>query len=319
MERYLESSNENVNRVIIGALQQEGGSRTSQVIIGGQNTLPFYLWSGSAPNPPALALEIADRPWPETSPELERVCGEVWQDPVSWAKKAVAEWGAQILCLRLISTHPDQLDASPQEAAQTVKKVLAAVGVPLIVKGPGVPDKDAAVLAAVAEAARGENLLLGGAGQENYRKIAEPALKHGHCLIAESPIDINLAKQINILISDTGFPLERIVMDPTTGGLGYGLEYTYSIMERARLAALSGDKTLALPFISFIGFESWRSKEAKTQIPGLGDLSRLSVNWETCGATSMLLAGADLLALWHPQSLKNLQTTIDKFSAKPEL
>ena len=299
-----------INQVTIGALPREGGSRTSRVLIGGQNTLPFYLRQGINPNLPALALEIADSPWPAPSPALAEIYSGVWHDPAAWAKKAVEEWGAELLTLRLLSAHPDMEDTSPQAAGETVRKVLEAVGVPLIVKGPGVPDKDEAVLTQVAAVAKGERLLLGGAVQENYRQLAASALENGHCLIAESPIDINLAKQINILIGEQGFPLSDLVMDPTTGGLGYGLEYTYSIMERSRMAALTGDKTLACPFISFIGYEAWRSKEAKTPNSQLGDLKTLAVNWETTGGLALLLAGADLLSLWHPESRENLKRAI---------
>ena len=135
------------------------------------------------------------------------------------------------------------------------------------------------------------------------------ALADGHSIIAESPIDINIAKQLNILISDMGLNLERIVMNPTIGALGYGLEYAYSIMERARLAALSGDKTLAMPFICFIGQETWRAKEAKVS-PEQG------IIWETITATSLIQSGADLLIMRHPKAVEKVSNYIETLFKK---
>ena len=136
-----------------------------------------------------------------------------------------------------------------------MKKVLAAVGVPLIVYGPGVAEKDNEVLVAVAEAAKGERIALANCEDKNYRTIVAAALANGHLVVARTPIDVNLAKQLNILISDMGLPLDRILMDPTTGALGYGIEYTYSVMERLRIAALMGDGMTQQPLIVTVGEE----------------------------------------------------------------
>ena len=133
---------------------------------------------------------------------------------------------------------------------------------PLIVYGPGTADKDNEVLVAVAEKTKGEQLALGLCEDKNYRTIVAAALGNGHVVIAQTPIDVNLAKQLNILISDMGLPLERVLMDPNTGALGYGLEYTYSVMERLRLAALMGDAMTQQPMICTAGEEAWRQKEA---------------------------------------------------------
>jgi acetyl-CoA decarbonylase/synthase complex subunit delta len=169
------------------------------------------------------------------------VLGEAPHDPAEWAKLAV-ERGADLIALKLRSCHPERGDAGPTEAVSVVDRVLAAVGVPIIVYGPGVADKDNEVLVAVAEATKGERLTLGICEDKNYRTIVAAALGNGHVVAAFSPIDVNLAKQLNILISDMGLPLERVLMDPNTGALGYGLEYTYSVMERLRLAALAGTR-----------------------------------------------------------------------------
>jgi len=195
-----------------------------------------------------------------------------------------------------------------------VDRVLAAVGVPLIVYGPGTADKDNEVLVAVAEATKGEQLALGLCEEKNYRTIVAAALGNGHLVIAQTPIDVNLAKQLNILISDMGLPLERVLMDPNTGALGYGLEYTYSVMERLRLAALMGDAMTQQPMICTIGEEAWRQKEgrAATDVPeAWGALAERGVAWEVSTATTLLEAGADVLVLRHPGSLAVMREALD--------
>jgi acetyl-CoA decarbonylase/synthase complex subunit delta len=155
---------------------------------------------------------------------------------------------------------------------------------------------------------------VGKAVQDNYKTIVAAALADGHNIIAESPIDINIAKQLNILISDMGLPLERIVIDPTIGALGYGLEYAYSIMERARLAALSGDKTVASPFICFVGQEAWRAKEAKasiTEFPSWGPEEKRGILWETLTATALIQTGADILVMRHPKAVEKVNNYIE--------
>jgi acetyl-CoA decarbonylase/synthase complex subunit delta len=193
--------------------------------------------------------------------------------------------------------------------------LLKKIDLPLIILGSGDDAKDNLVLPACCEAAKGERCLVGSAMQDNYKTLAAAALADGHNIIAESPIDINIAKQLNILISDMGLPLERIVINPTIGALGYGLEYAYSIMERARLAALAGDKTVASPFICFVGQEAWRAKEAKApaaEFPQWGPESERGIVWEALTATALLQAGADILVMRHPQASAKVGQYIGK-------
>jgi len=200
------------------------------------------------------------------------------------------------------------------DARATVDRVLAAVGVPLIVYGPGTAGKDNEALVAVAEATKGEQLALGLCEEKNYRTIVAAALGNGHLVIAQTPIDVNLAKQLNILISDMRLPLERVLMDPNTGALGYGLEYTYSVMERLRLAALMGDAMTQQPMICTIGEEAWRQKEgrAATDVPeAWGELAERGVAWEVTTAMTLLESGADILVLRHPGSVGVLRGALD--------
>ena len=301
-----------VREVTLGS-SYGGGTRASTVTVGGETTLPFLAFEGSTPHRPALAMEVADVRPEDWSPELKDAWGDLLDDPAGWAAKAV-ELGADLIALKLRSCHPDSGDRSAEDAVKTVDRVLAAVGVPLIVYGPGTADKDNEVLVAVAERTKGEQLVLGLCEEKNYRTIVAAALGNGHLVIAQTPIDVNLAKQLNILISDMGLPLERVLMDPNTGALGYGLEYTYSVMERLRMASLMGDAMTQQPMICTVGEESWRQKEgrAATDVPeAWGALSERGVAWEVSTATTLLEAGADVLVLRHPGSLAVMREALD--------
>ena len=306
-----------VREVRLGATREEGGSRGSVVTVGGESTLPFLHFEGAIPNPPAIAVEIEDqRPnWPAP---LAKAWGRVMDDPVAWAQAAVAA-GAKIVALTLSSASPDGANRSADQVAETVKQVLAAVPAPLIVYGPGQAEKDNEVLVRVAEVAAGERIAIGICEQSNYRTIVAGALAHGQIVIGRAPIEINIQKQLNILISDMGLPLDRVLMDPTTGALGYGLEYTYSVMERLRLAALQGDGMCQLPIICTVGYEAWRAKESKA-VEGVpeawGDLEARGIAWEVLTATTLLEAGADILVMRHPTAVAQVQQAIDRLMAK---
>ena len=195
--------------------------------------------------------------------------------------------------------------------------MLGAVGVPLVVYGPGVAEKDNEVLVAVAEATKGERLALGLCEDKNYRTIVAAALANGHLVVAFSPIDVNLAKQLNILISDMGLPLDRVLMDPNTGALGYGIEYSYSVMERLRLAALQGDGMTQQPMICNLGEESWRQKEGRATegVPAAWGAAALRGQaWEVTTALTVLEAGADVVVLRHPDSVAAVREALDELS-----
>lgn len=289
-----------------------GGTRTP-LTVGGEKTLPFLSFEGELPHRPALAVEIQDRRPQNWSDELVGAWGDVMDDPGQWARRAV-ELGADLIALKLDSCHPDRGDNGADWAVAKVKEVLAAVDVPLLVYGPGVSDKDNEVLVPVAEATKGEQLALGLCEEKNYRTIVAAALGNGHLVICFSPIDVNLAKQLNILVSDMGLDLERVLMDPNTGALGYGIEYTYSVMERLRLASLMGDAMTQQPMICQAGEEVWRQKEARatTDVPeAWGDLATRGVAWEITTGLTLFEAGADIVLVRHPDSLSALQAALD--------
>jgi acetyl-CoA decarbonylase/synthase complex subunit delta len=220
--------------------------------------------------------------------------------------------------LRLRGTDADGNRSTATQAAATIKTVLGATGLPIIVRGPGQAETDNELLVAIAEAAAGERLALGLCEDKNYRTIVAGALAHNHLVIASSPIDVNLAKQLNILISDMRLPLDRVLMDPTTGALGYGLEYTYSVMERLRLAALTGDGMTQQPMVCFVGEESWRQKESRASqgVPQeWGKIEKRGITWETITATALLESGADIVVLRHPKTVGVVRETINKLMA----
>ncbi|MDY7039455.1 MAG: acetyl-CoA decarbonylase/synthase complex subunit delta [Chloroflexota bacterium] len=306
-----------VREVTIGADAGEGGTRAKTVTVGGETSLPFLHFDGKYPRPPAIAVEIQDAYPDDWSPLLLEAWGDVTKDPATWAKKA-EEVGADLILLRLRGVDSSGAETTAEQAVAVVKAVLSATGLPLIVRGPGQAERDNELLVAVAEAASGERIALGLCEDKNYRTIVAAALAHNHLVIASTPIDVNLAKQLNILISDMNLPLDRVLMDPTTGALGYGLEYSYSVMERLRLAALQGDSMTQQPMINFVGEESWRQKESKVGegVPTeWGDWHKRAVTWEVTTAISLLNSGSDIVVLRHLDNVPVVKAVVEKLMA----
>lgn len=303
-----------VRTITLGALPEDGGTRKRVVTVGGETAMPFMYFEGEIPYPPVVAMEIKDRKPDDWSPLLLETWKEVIDDPARWAAAAEAA-GADLIVLALSLTNRNGDPTTPEEAVANVKAVLAATGVPLIVFGPGQAEVDNPLLVAVSEATKGERLALGICEDKNYRTIVATAMANGHLVTARTPMDVNLAKQLNILISDMGLPLDRILMDPTTGALGYGIEYGFSVMERLRLAALQGDKMTQLPMIVTPGFEAWKAKESKVGegVPkAWGDWLSRAINWETLTAMTLVESGADIVVLRHPESVKRVKTAINE-------
>ncbi len=308
-----------INTVTIGAGTEQGGTRSSVVTVGGATALPFYHFEGALPHPPVVAMEVWDVP-PEGWPDVVKApFSSVMDDPAAWARACVDEHGAQLIALRLQGCDPGGADKSPQEAVEVVRAVLEAVGVPLIVWGCGTVDKDNDVFPAVAEVLAGENCLLGAITEDNYKTLTALGTAYGHKIVAESPVDINIAKQVNILALDAGYPMENLVMYPSTGALGYGIEYVYSIMERSRIAALQGDKAMAMPILCDLGTQVWKAKEARgseEELPGWGAVEARGAMWEAATAYTYLVAGADILIMRHPEAVRATQAAIARLMGK---
>jgi acetyl-CoA decarbonylase/synthase complex subunit delta len=295
------------------------GKGDTAITLGGETSYPFYVFEGPMPNKPRIAMEIWDRdPGEDWAGPVYETIKDVAGDPVAWAQKCIKEFGAEAIALILNSTDPNGNDASPEAAAETAKKVSAAIDVPLIIYGTSNVDKDGEVLPAVAEACADKAVVLGPVQDKNYKKIGAAALGYGHSVSANSPIDVNLAKQLNILLGQLGVKDSQILVDPTTGGLGYGLEYSYSVMERDRMAALTQeDDKLQLPILNYVGQEVWKVKECKqtnAEAPQLGDQAKRGILMEAITAIDLLLAGSDMLIMRHPEAVKMVKKVIQELA-----
>jgi acetyl-CoA decarbonylase/synthase complex subunit delta len=296
------------------------GKGDKAVTIGGETAYPFYLFEGEMPNLPKIAMEVYDMPpeeWPEAA--LEPFAG-VTDDPVAWAQKCINDYGAELICLQMLSTDPNGMDRPASEAAPIVKKVSDAIDVPLIVWGTANHDRDTEVLRTVAELVQDKSLILGPVEEGDYKKIGAAAIGYKHTVVASSPIDINLAKQLNILLGNLGVPDDLLAIDPTVSCIGYGIEYCYSVMERMRMAALTQqDEKLQFPIICNVAKEVWKTKEAKiteAEEPKMGDAKKRGILLEAMSATTLLLAGADVLIMRHPEAIKLVREMMADLTAK---
>jgi len=295
------------------------GKGDKAVTIGGETAYPFYCFEGEMPNLPKIAMDVYDTPpeeWPEAI--LEPFAG-VTDDPVAWAQKCINDYGAEMICLQLLSTDPNGLDRGADEAAEVVKKVADAIDVPLIVWGTANHDKDTEVLRKVSELCQDKNLILGPVEEGDHKKIGAAAIGYKHTVAASTPIDINLAKQLNILLGNLGVPDDLLIIDPTVSSIGYGIEYCYSVMERMRMAALTQqDDKLQFPIICNVAKEVWKAKEAKiseAEDPKMGDAKKRGILLEAMSAMVLLLAGADVLIMRHPEAIKLIREMMTDLTA----
>ena len=287
----------------------------SNTVVGGENCYPFYAFEGAMPNLPRIAMEVWDSPpadWPQAAltPFVDVV-----DNPIAWAQKCIGQYGAEMICLQLASTDPNGLNRSAEEAAALVRSMAEAINVPLIVWGTANQEKNTEVLRLTCEAVTNKKLIIGPVETENYKKIAATALGYGHIVVASSPIDVNLAKQLNILVGNLGVPSDHLIIDPTVSSIGYGLEYCYSVMERIRIAALAqDDDKLQSPFICNIARETWKTKESKAPDELLlGNAERRGIMMEALSAGAMLLAGGNIIIMRHPEAIRLARQLLAEF------
>ena len=302
-----------VRTVRLGNLRSEGGTRGRTYTIGGADCMPFHLWEGKMTHRPLVAMEVFDVASEKYPDVLREIYGDVLRDPAAMAKLCVEKYGADLISVKLDGTHPERGNRTAAQSVELVKAVLAAVDVPLIVTGTNNYEKNNEVMKAVAQACDGENLLFNWVEQDNYRTIAGAAMAYGHSVVAQAPIDVNISKQLNILLTNMGLPADRIVIDPMTSAIGYGVEYSYSVMERIRQTGLGGDNMLLSPMIVSVGQECAKIKESKAaerSFPEWGDLARRAAYWELATAVTLLYAGADILIMYTPEAVAGLKRTI---------
>ncbi len=301
-----------IGTVTIGATPDDGGTRGSTVTVGGHAALPFRDEDAPSPHAPVVALQVFDAVpnWPD---HLKEPLADVLDSPADWARMGAERLGVDLIFLRLMSVHPESGTGTIDDAVGTVRSVLEAVDVPLIISGCGVADADNELWPRVTEAARGENCLVGVGEPDNYKTLVVACMADKHSAIAYAPIDVNIQKQQTILMTEMGMPKDRIVMLPGDASLGYGIEYEYSIMERIRMAALQGDAMLSQPVLAIVGEQAWKAKEARLaeeEMPEWGDATKRGPAWEAATAAAFLQAGTDIVALLHPDAVASTQRTI---------
>lgn len=296
-----------------GAIREvELGNGDNAVKVGGAEVLPYHLFEGKMPHEPLIAMEVQDiKPdnWPST---LTQYFDDVMDNPVDWAKKCVDVYNADALNIYLIGTDPNGDDRPSADAAKDAAAIIEAVDVPIIVWGCGNNEKDTETLREVTSLIGDKRVCLAPLEDANYRAIGATAMAFRHPMVASSPIDVNLAKQLNILLENLGVPLDTVLMDPSIGALGYGIEYTYSVMERIRIAALTQkDEKLQVPIICNLGREVWKTKEVGLESDDLlGDQERRGIMMEAMTASCMMMAGGEVLIMRHPKAISMTKSLI---------
>jgi len=284
------------------------GNGDNAVTIGGGSVLPFHSFEGDSGRKQLIAMEVMDiKPdnWPST---LGQYFDDVMDNPVAWAKKCVDVYKADAINIWLAGTDPNGHNRSSADAAKD-----AAADVPVIVWGCGNGEKDTETLREVTSLIGDKKVCLAPLEDSNFRSIGATAMAFQHSMVAASPIDVNLAKQLNILLENLGVPLNSVMMDPSVGALGYGIEYTYSVMERIRLAALTQkDAKLQVPIICNLGREVWKAKETGLATDDLlGDQEGRGIMMEAITATCMMLAGGEMLIMRHPKAVNMTKALIE--------
>ena len=276
--------------VQFGQTRAEGGTRKEIRKIGGEKVPPFYRFEYDNPNRPLITFDVFDMRMRLPKP-IRQHFDEVMDDPAEWAKKSIYEYGADLVTVHLISTDPYIKDTPAKEAAKTIEEVLQAIPTPLLIGGSGNPDKDPEVLEAAAAAAENERLMLNSASDNlDWKRIVEAAKKYNHNVLSWTQLDVNDQKKMNQLILEAGLPKDHIVQDATTAALGYGFEYSFSIYERIRMAALKG--------------EEW------------GSINFRGPLWEAITGLGLALNGCDIFMMLHPASVQIFKTVVEYLTSK---
>ncbi|MHB1347137.1 MAG: acetyl-CoA decarbonylase/synthase complex subunit delta [Candidatus Humimicrobiaceae bacterium] len=291
------------------------GKDNKEITVGGDSTLPFYSFDKKQESKPIIAIEIYDEApanWPDC---VSKYYSDVLDDPVLWAKKAIADFGADAVCLQLKSLANDE-PADYESLAELALKLNSSIDKPLIVYGDGTLDRISEALKKISEKNPNTNMLLGFAEEDNYKTVGAASIGYGNNLIASNPLDVNIAKQINILLTQLGLPADRIIMDPSSSSVGYGIEYSVSCIERLKIAAvLQNDKMTQMPIINNLAKEVWKTKEvmeSEEDYPNWGDQEKRAINFEVITAISLMIAGSNILVMRHPKAISIVKEVINE-------
>lgn len=295
----------------------ELGTGEKAIKLGGESALSFHVFDGNVGNTPKVGMEISDLAPEEWSDSLKDIYKDVMNDTVAWAKFVEEKYAPDFICLKLDSADPNGLDKSAEEAAKAAKAVAEAIKTPLVVAGTGNHDKDAKLFEKVAQELDGHNVLLLSAVEDNYKTVAAAgAMAYNHKIGAESSVDINLAKQMNILVNQLGVANDKIVDNAGSAAVGYGYEYIVSTLDRVRLAALGqNDKTLQVPIITPVSFDTWKVKEAvepEADSPLWGSQEDRGIAMEIATAAGVLASGSNAVILRHPKSVETIKKFVNE-------
>ena len=285
----------------------ELGVGDKKIVLGGENVLPLYTFDGAIENAPKVGIEISDLGYADQVPGISGFyadCATI----ADMAKKAASIEAVDFVCLRLDSADPNGNDASIEDCVATAKAVAEAIDKPLVIAGCKNDEKDAQLFTKIADALQGKNVLMFSAKEANYKGIAASAgLAYGQKVGAESAVDINLAKQLNVLITQMGVNASNVVMNTGTAAAGYGFEYVVSTMDRVKAAALGqNDASLQLPIMTPVGSETWGVKESvasEEDMPAWGSQEKRGIGMEVTTAAAVLASGSNAVILRHPESV----------------
>ena len=299
--------NATINTVVIG-------TGDAAVTLGGENVMPLYSFDAPIQNRPAIGVEVEDAGLPGYLPAL----GEFYagaETVVDQVVRAAQMDGADFVVLKLASADPNGQNASVEDCVALAREVAAACPKPLAIEGCKNIEKDRELFEKIAEALQGQNVLLLSAREENYKAIGAAAgLAYNQKLGAESAVDINLAKQLNVLIGQLGVPSESVVMNLGSAAAGYGFEYVASTMDRVKAAALAqNDAALQMPVVTPVASEAWAVKEAivsEEDFPEWGPVEERGIQMEIATAAACLAGGSNAVILKHPESVKTISAMI---------
>lgn len=297
-----------------------GGVRSVRIgglEFGGGGAFPLHAFDGELPCPPRVCMEMWDTVPDDWSPELVDVFADVWSDPVAWASR-LEESGADALYVRLRSADPHGESRPVTEVVERARRIVEAVTIPCLIIGCGDPDTDVRLMPAVAEVLSGHRVAVGNAESDTYQEIGRGTKENGQVVIAYTPMDVSLAKQLNVLLAQSGIADTDIIMDPTCSALGYSFEYAYTVFERDRLAALvQNDAKMQAPLLATVGQETWHVKESRAgddELPGYGPRYARGILWESVTAMGLILAGADAVVVRHPDSARLIRQAVTALS-----
>ena len=288
----------------------EIGTGDKAVKIGGENVFPLYSFDAAIENAPKVGIEITDFGM-EHEPECIKKYYEGCATLADIARKAASMEGVDFLSFRMEGGDPNGENKSTEELIGELKEIADVVDLPLVVCGCKNVEKDAELFSKAAEALNGRNAVILSAKEENYKTVGAAAgLAYKQVVGAESAVDINLAKQLNVLISQLGVDSKNVVMNVGTAAVGYGFEYVISTMDRVKAAALQqGDANLQMPIITPVASEAWGVKEAmasETEAPEWGSQEERGIDMEVETAMAVIASGSNAVILKHPESIKTI-------------